>query len=255
MSDTIVPAATYAERDFQVGAALSKAFSLLVRNALPFGIVAVITNLPIFLLPLLFTSFGRQVTAANNSSRLLWMTLAYVVLVVVLHAISQAIILYGAFEDMRGRPVNLISSIWFGGRRLLPVLGVALWGGLLTGLAGLLLIIPAFIVYTMWYVATPACVVESIGPGKSLSRSAELTKGHRWKVFGMLIVLGIIEALGNLLVQATVKVLGPTVGLVTSLVWLACFGAYSAILAVVTYHDLRVAKEGVDTDQIAAVFE
>jgi hypothetical protein len=31
-------------------------------------------------------------------------------------------------------------------------------------------------------------------------------------------------------------------------------GAFSAILAVVAYHDLRVAKEGVDTRAIAAVF-
>jgi hypothetical protein len=31
--------------------------------------------------------------------------------------------------------------------------------------------------------------------------------------------------------------------------------AFNAIVIVVTYHDLRVAKEGVDTEQIAAVFE
>jgi hypothetical protein len=31
--------------------------------------------------------------------------------------------------------------------------------------------------------------------------------------------------------------------------------AFYAVLIVVTYHDLRVAKEGIDTDQIAAVFE
>ena len=40
-----------------------------------------------------------------------------------------------------------------------------------------------------------------------------------------------------------------------SLVWSALWGAFYAILAVVTYHDLRVAKEGLDTDQIAAVFD
>ena len=37
--------------------------------------------------------------------------------------------------------------------------------------------------------------------------------------------------------------------------WGALFGAFNAIMVVVTYHDLRVAKEGVDTDQIAAVFD
>jgi hypothetical protein len=38
-------------------------------------------------------------------------------------------------------------------------------------------------------------------------------------------------------------------------IWNALWGAFYATFAVVTYHDLRVAKEGVDTAQIAAVFE
>jgi hypothetical protein len=45
------------------------------------------------------------------------------------------------------------------------------------------------------------------------------------------------------------------VGQIVNLVWGAIWSAFLAILIVVTYHDLRVAKEGVDTDQIAAVFE
>jgi hypothetical protein len=39
------------------------------------------------------------------------------------------------------------------------------------------------------------------------------------------------------------------------LIWTAVWTAFYAILIAVAYHDLRVAKEGVDTEQIAAVFE
>jgi hypothetical protein len=39
------------------------------------------------------------------------------------------------------------------------------------------------------------------------------------------------------------------------LMWSAVWKAFYAVPAVVIYHDLRVAKEGVDTEQIAAVFE
>jgi hypothetical protein len=46
-----------------------------------------------------------------------------------------------------------------------------------------------------------------------------------------------------------------TLGKVVNMVWSAVWTAFFAIVIVVTYHDLRVAKEGVDTDQIAAVFE
>ena len=40
-----------------------------------------------------------------------------------------------------------------------------------------------------------------------------------------------------------------------TLVWSMIWGALVAIFMVVLYHDLRVAKEGLNTDQIAAVFD
>jgi hypothetical protein len=32
-------------------------------------------------------------------------------------------------------------------------------------------------------------------------------------------------------------------------------GAFTSVVGVVMYHDLRVAREGLDTDRIAAVFD
>jgi hypothetical protein len=43
--------------------------------------------------------------------------------------------------------------------------------------------------------------------------------------------------------------------LVASLVWAALWGAYYSIAVAVSYHDLRVAKEGIDIEQIASVFD
>jgi hypothetical protein len=42
---------------------------------------------------------------------------------------------------------------------------------------------------------------------------------------------------------------------VADLIWTAVWTVFYAILVAVVYHDRRVAKEGVDTEQIAAVFE
>ena len=164
--------------------------------------------------------------------------------------------LYGAFEDMRGRPVDLmLRSFQHASRRFLPVIGVAFLTTLLTGLASLLLIIPGLILFMAWYVAIPACVVERLGPWTSLQRSAALTKGNRWKVARLIIVLAVITGIGEGLVAAVTAEAGMTIGLIANLIWSALVGAFSAILGVVIYHDLRVAKEGVDTDQIAAVFD
>jgi hypothetical protein len=122
-------------------------------------------------------------------------------------------------------------------------------------LAGLQLVVPVLILLTMWYVAIPACVVEQTGPWMSLSRSAALTNGNRWKVFGLITLVIIISYIGAVLIGALVKAAGATGGLLAALIWNALFGAFFAILMGVTYHDLRIAKEGVDTDQIGAVFE
>ena len=59
----------------------------------------------------------------------------------------------------------------------------------------------------------------------------------------------------NLIPKAFTAFGGPAVGLILELVWDALTGAFNAVMVVVTYHDLRVAKEGVDTDQIASVFD
>ncbi len=59
----------------------------------------------------------------------------------------------------------------------------------------------------------------------------------------------------SMLQGAAAGIGGPVISVLVTLLWGAVYGAFSAVFAVVTYHDLRVAKEGVDTDQIASVFD
>jgi len=89
-----------------------------------------------------------------------------------------------------------------------------------------------------------------------LKRSAALTKGHRWKVFGLLALLSIVSIIVSQLVELALAPFGNIVlSMLGTLIWSALWGAYYAIAVVVTYHDLRVAKEGIDIEQIAAVFD
>jgi hypothetical protein len=229
---------------------MSKTITVLSRNVLTFCIVTAIASLPIVLL---FNASGVLIRSGNSMAPI-WI-LAGLALWPVLHALSQAIVLYGAFEDIRGRPVDIVASFVQGARRFLPVIGVGLLMAFLGGLGYLLLFVPGLFLFTIWYVATPVCVVERIGPWKSLRRSQVLTKGNRWKLFGMMVLVAIITLVGKGLTGGLTVMMGGTVGLVANLLWSALIGAFSAILGVVTYHDLRVAKEGVDTDQIAAVFD
>ena len=90
-----------------------------------------------------------------------------------------------------------------------------------------------------------------------------ISKGNRWRVFGVLVVwflismgLGFIGGFvtgfgGALAAPGSVDVLGHVVSLLVT----GVTSAGNAAIVAVSYHDLRVAQEGVDTEQIAAVFD
>lgn len=262
MTDLSLPASRFSAGDFRIGQVFSRAWSVFTGNFLTFIMVTGIASLPALLIPQ--PTPGVPASPFQN----LGPTVLGALLMIVLGTLSQAIVLYGAFQVMRGRPIDLAESARIGLRRFFPIVGLALCVALLAFLASLLFVVPGVIVYLMWFVATPVCVVEQLGPFASMGRSRELTKGHRWKLLGLsllilvpaLIVGAIVGAVvlatlgtGGFLAMSTA--MAGTLGKVVNVIWSAVWTAFFAIVIVVTYHDLRVAKEGVDTDQIAAVFE
>jgi uncharacterized membrane protein len=145
---------------------------------------------------------------------------------------------------------------WVGG----AVIGVLLYVVLVV-IAGLML-------FMTWVAATPACVIERLGPLRSLGRSRELTKGHRWKLVGLslLLLIPVALALGIVaVVAARLASRGIMMGLsaattstmarIVVLIWSATWKAFYAVLVVAVYRDLRVAKHGIDPAQLVAVFE
>jgi hypothetical protein len=240
----------FAESDFRVGRVLSRTATVLSRHFLIFAAITAVANLP----TLLLFQGGTRATITPDQSPVIF--IVGIVVSIVLTYLAQAVILHAAFQAMRGRPVSLGESLSVGLARFFPIFGLAIILGFLVGLATLLLIVPGLILLTMWFVGAPVCVVERLGPWTSLKRSSELTKGHRWKIFGLMILLVLVSAIVSPLIELALSPVGSWVlTLLVSLVWTAIWGAYYAIAVVVTYHDLRVAKEGIDIEQIAAVFD
>jgi hypothetical protein len=234
--------------EFRVGHVFSRTMTLLSQNFLIFFVVALVAGLP----RLLWVGADIQ-----NAGSFPWGRFSVgISLVLVLNTLAQAVIVYGAFQAMRARPVNLGECLSVGLGRFFPIIGLVICAYLAIWLGLILLIVPGIILGIMWYVATPVCVVEQKGPLASLGRSSEITKGHRWKIFGMVLLLFIVAAIVGGIIGA---VLGLTRSVVLvalgNLLWSGVWGAFYAIFGVVAYHDLRVAKEGVDTDQIASVFD
>ena len=244
----ISAAAPMAPGEFRIGDVFSKTATLLSRNFLTFFLVAVVAGLP----RLLWEGVETQNPANFPFGRFF----GGLSLILVLNTLAQAVILYGAFQAMRGRAVNIGECLKVGLSRFFPIIGLIICAYLAIWLGFMLFVIPGIILGIMWYVATPVCVVEQKGPLASLGRSSELTKGHRWKIFGMVVLLYIAAIIIGLVIGAVLGLThSPILVTLGTLVWTGAWGAFYAIFGVVTYHDLRVAKEGVDTDQIASVFD
>jgi hypothetical protein len=157
---------------------------------------------------------------------------------------------------MSGRPFDLGTSVARGLRRFFPVLGTSICFVLVVALASILFVIPGLIVLAMYALAMPICVVEGLGPIQSLDRSGRLTKGYRWRVFVTYIVPVLVLVGGASLVEKVGTAhIGVAGGVIADFVFAAIFSPYASIVPIVAYHDLRVAKEGLDIDKLAVVFE
>jgi hypothetical protein len=210
MTNASLPSARFTAGDFRLGNVLSRTWSVYSRNFVTFMVIIGIANLPSLLIPQ--PAVG---TPANPAASLSLTFFALLFLTIVLSALGQAMVLYGAFQAMRGRPVNLADCVKAGLSRFLPIIGLTVC--IVVGLifAAILLVFPAIMLSMMWFVATPVCVVEQLGPLRSLGRSRELTKGHRWRIFG-LVLLVLIPAfiVGAIVGVVTLVTMGPS-GFVT----------------------------------------
>ena len=257
MTDIRSQAPALVTGEFRVGRVLSRSFEILVQDFVKFFLVALIVVAPYGLLAFaggMRTSFTGP--APNFSAAGIGLGLAAVFGAVFLYPLSQAVTLYGAFQDMRGRPFNMGEAFARAFARFSPLLGLAIAWGFAVILGMILLIVPGLMLLASFYVSLPACVVEGLGPLQSMSRSAALTKGHRWKVFGIYVLIVIVSSIiGSVIRLAFAGMTGLIGAIFAGLIWNALFAAYHSVVVAVMYHDLRVLKEGIDIERIAAVFD
>ena len=260
---------------FRVGGALSRTFSVLFRNIVPFGILALIFNAPLQFLPQLLALLGL-----DSPSGAIGVTAGVGLVSLLFSFLLSATLVYGTILELRGGRAGIVECITRGFGLLLPVVGVGILVSLAIGAAVLLFTVPgmllppiilfttplgivaAIVVAVMLSVAIPVSVIERPGIGASLRRSRELTRGNRGKVFGLYVIIFIINLVVGMAVSAVLGTGLLATGSV-SVVWLTIVNllaqAFSSVLfavaLAVVYHDLRIAKEGANVEEIAAVFE
>jgi len=251
MSMASVAATAAPPEGFRVGNVLSRAIGLLSRHIALFVLVTAAAQLPGLVLG--FFTMGAPMRPGSAAFGTAGMVGIFVALFLV--PITQTVVYHAAFQDMLGRPIRLGDSLALALRRFFPILGALVCMGFLIMLGFVVLVVPGIIAATMVAVTVPACVVERLGPFRSIGRSAHLTKGHRWRILG----IGLLVVVASLAVSGVAAAfrfgLGAESGALIGFVLQSVLGAFTSVVGVVMYHDLRVAREGLDTDRIAAVFD
>lgn len=242
--------------DFRVGDVMSRAWNVFTSNLLFFLGITLLVYLIIFIAVGVFVTIFVLAGASSDMGWLIAIgAFLAVMLFIGLNTVGEAVLLLGAFQLLRGQSIRVSEALQRAFARFFPLLGLSILYGLGLIVGTLLLIVPGVILLCAWAVAVPACIVEGLGPTASMGRSADLTKGYRWRIFGLLILLWVINGIGSQIIEVILRLASPWLSAAGSIIWFVAWNAYWNCVLIMAYHDLRVAKEGVDTEQIAAIFD
>ncbi len=180
-----------------------------------------------------------------------------------LSVVEMGAVTYGTIRWLHGDRAPLGRMLGVGVRRGLPVVGTGflLWLGTIAG--GLLLVVPGVMFAVAASLAVPAAVVEQPGVARAFRRSFELTRGYRWPLFAAGLVVLVLQWLLSAALQVAALALTAFLprawalgaGVFASQLGNVLFSVVPVVAVAVCYHDLRLAKEGVDTAELAKVFE
>jgi hypothetical protein len=250
---------------FEMSRVIERTFGVLRRNITTFGLLAlVLAALPSAVLQSGISLMARSMTGGGGAPAGVILMLVGVLVSLVTYYILQAAVVHGSVADLNGRPASFSACLQTGARSALPLFGLALLMGFAMMFGFMLLLVPGLIMMVVWIVAAPALVVERVGVFASFGRSARLTKGHRWAIFGLLFVFIVVYYLVSLLLGGAGMAAAGQDMLKTGLspVQIAISSILSAVVSLVgsagvsaIYYELRSAKEGVGPDTLAAVFD
>ncbi len=244
-------------QEFRVFRAIGLSFKAWFGNFIPITLLAALIYAPAIVW--IMTSDPSQATSSEQLVDHYMMRPVY--MLVGLSTLVAPLITYRIIQDLNGTRVSIFTSMKYGLRGIVPAVILAVTTTVL-GLVPMGGIIGA-IITCIWFVASPSAVAERLGPIAALSRSATLTSGRRWGIFGLTFVLGL------LLVVAIAAYIVPTVNnpdradpighfknaVLAVAVIIAVFNTLRGIVEAVSYALLRQDKDGVTHDELARVFE
>jgi hypothetical protein len=191
-----------------------------------------------------------------------------IVLALFLQPVASGAVLKVIAEEYVDRKISAGAAMGFAMTRFGPLLLTSIMTGLVVLLGLLLLIVPGIMWFMSYAFVGQVVVLEQLSGGDAMSRSASLTSGHRWRIFGLVLLIGILQLIAhgavNLLdhvipryvyeqtrLGLTAVAINPgNFAIHTAINWVAdvILGSYGAVCMTLMYFDLRVRKEGYDLE-------
>lgn len=245
---------------FDLGRVIQRTFDAIRQN----GVTFLVGSVLLVGLPSLLQVYGQSEVMQGQTtmgfvvvgvSWLAWIVGAYVL---------QGMVVKVTVAGFNGKAMGIGDAFSAGIKLFLPLLGVGILVGLGTMLGALLFLVPGLILAVMWSVATAAVVVENRGVMESLQRSRELTKGHRWPIFGLAVILFLVSMIIGVVAGGVGAATGGdfftgSVNLGVNMVTTALSNVLSSVIGAAgvaaLYYELRSVKEGVGPEQLASVFD
>lgn len=245
---------------FDLGRVVQRTFSAIKQNAAVFfGAAAILVGVPSIL-----SAVGQSAMLSGGEVSGVLMMMVGVVLNFVGLYLLQGMVVKAAVNGFNGKTTAFGDAFNVGVQNFLPLLGLAIVASFGMMLGFILLFVPGVILAVMWSVGSPAVVVEKRGVFASLQRSRELTKGYRWQVFGLLVIYVILSwiigaAIGGLSLATGGTLTGGTPNLMVNLITEPLVSILSGVVASAgvasLYYELRSAKEGVGSEELASIFD
>ena len=264
-----------------VGQILDRTFNLYKKNFVRFIAIVAVVYVPIALIMIVamsavVSSFGPfQVTPAKDGTipniepeqvlQLVVPALIAIFLFLLAQVLCSAALTKSVSASYLGGEVTV-------GQAYKAVLPKLLWlviAGILVFLAalgGFLLCVVPCVIFLLWFaLTTQAIVVENLGPIAGMGRSKRLVSGNLGKVFGVGIVVWIINWIISLVFQQVGGLVAgvPEPGdLVTPVIITQLFSLAGQMLVmpisagamILLYYDLRIRKEGFDLYMLSQAF-
>jgi hypothetical protein len=227
---------------FNLGDLLGQAFSIYKANFLAFVIIMALVSIPAIVAVVLL--------GTNPLAAFIPILIGYLI-----GPIATGAITYGVYEYLSGRSTTVGDCLGVGFANLVPVIGVALLSGLIIVVGMMLCVVPGIIASVVLALAVPVAIQEKPYVTDALRRSASLTEGYRWTVFGVLFVMGSISFILSIPVGVIFGISGhPEYARLAGQLIAIVVGGLAATAPAVMYYRLRSIKESLDVRDIASVF-